>query len=219
MATYLDQSLAELERFEGSIPWMYRDTAGKVTVGVGMMLPDSKAACALPFTIAGTAASSHQIEEEYERVAALPMGRPAVFYRADQKPELPQSEIAALLRKVLTGFEEELRTHLPAYDTFPDGVKLALLDMAYNLGPVGLLHGFPRMMRAVAAQNWAEAAAACFRRGPSAARNAWTRQMFLSSVIASVRADAESGLARLGFGLVGLAAGAAEFLHRKWRAR
>jgi GH24 family phage-related lysozyme (muramidase) len=53
MPDTLTETLAALERFEGSIPWMYNDTAGKVTVGVGLMLPDAVAAAHLPFAIAG----------------------------------------------------------------------------------------------------------------------------------------------------------------------
>jgi len=41
VATYLEQSLAKLKEFEGCVPWMYRDTVGKITVGVGLMLPDA----------------------------------------------------------------------------------------------------------------------------------------------------------------------------------
>jgi GH24 family phage-related lysozyme (muramidase) len=46
-----------LKQFEGCVPWMYRDTVGKVTVGVGLMLPDVRAAQALPF-LAGERAAS-----------------------------------------------------------------------------------------------------------------------------------------------------------------
>jgi len=53
MSGTFDQSLAQLKTFEGCVPWMYRDTAGKVTVGVGLMLPDAAAACALPFQTEG----------------------------------------------------------------------------------------------------------------------------------------------------------------------
>jgi len=48
MSRTFDQSLAQLKTFEGCVPWMYRDTVGRVTVGVGLMLPDAAAACALP---------------------------------------------------------------------------------------------------------------------------------------------------------------------------
>jgi GH24 family phage-related lysozyme (muramidase) len=212
MADYLEQSLKKLEQFEGSIPWMYRDTAGHVTVGVGLMLPDASAAAHLPFAVDGRRATADEIAAEFARVDALPMGRPALFYRAPDggqgKPELPQTEIDSLLQSVLSGFEGELKSALPAYDGFPDSVKMALLDMAYNLGPAGLLHGYPRLIKAVETGNWAQAAANCGRVGPGAARNNWTRQMFLQdAVVTSIKAEAESAIKQVGYGLVGIAAG------------
>jgi GH24 family phage-related lysozyme (muramidase) len=211
MADYLEQSLKKLEEFEGSIPWMYRDTAGHVTVGVGLMLPDAAAAQHLAFSLDNRSATADEIAAEFARVDALPMGRPALFYRAPEnapaKPELPQAEIDSLLQTVLTGFEGELKAALPGYDSFPDSVKLALLDMAYNLGPAGLLHGYPRLIKAVETGNWTQAAANCMRVGPGAARNNWTRQMFLqNAVVSTIKAEAESAIKQVGYGLVGIAA-------------
>ena len=215
MATYLDRSLAKLEEFEGTIPWMYRDTVGKVTVGVGLMLPDAEAACRLPFQVGGAAATEAEIAAEFARVDVLPMGRAALFYRATGKPELEKADIDRLLRTVLTGFEGRLREALPQYDALPDGVKMALLDMIYNLGPAGLLKGFPKMLDAVRAGDWARAAACCERRGPGAARNAWTRQMLLANVVGSVKAHAENGWKRFGFGVLGAGVMAARWVGRK----
>jgi GH24 family phage-related lysozyme (muramidase) len=206
MATYIEQSLAKLEEFEGSIPWMYLDTVGKVTVGVGLMLPDAAAAAHLPFRFGDRNATEEEIASEFARVDALPMGRPALYYRRKDAPELDKPAIDSLLRTVLTGFEGELRTSLSGYDGYPDGVKMALLDMAYNLGPAGLLHGYPKLLRAVQAGAWPQAAAARFRHGPGAARNEWTRAMFVQGVLGSVKAEAESGLKRFGYGLIGLCA-------------
>lgn len=215
--TYLEQSLAKLEQFEGSIPWMYRDTVGKVTVGVGLMLPDAAAAARLPFVHHGSPATESEIAAEYRRVDELPMGRPALFYRGPDKPELPQSEIDLLLRNVLTGFEAELKARLTAYDSFPDGVKLALLDMIYNLGPHTLLNGFPRLVKAVEAGDWTQAAANCERLGPGAARNAWTRQMFLENVVATLKAESESLFKACGYGLIGITAAVWSKLRKRFR--
>jgi len=206
MATYLDLSLAKLEEFEGSIPWMYRDTVGRVTVGVGLMLADSAAAQKLPFYLADTPATAAQIAAEYTRVDSLPMGRPALFYHRPAALTLPKTSIDSLLRTVLVNFEAELRTHIPTYDSLPDSVKLALLDMAYNLGPAGLLHGYPRLIEAVASGNFAAAAAASFRHGPGATRNQWTHRQFLASVASAIKAQSESAFKRFGFGLLGLSA-------------
>jgi GH24 family phage-related lysozyme (muramidase) len=197
MPTYLDQSIAQLKLFEGCIPWMYLDTVGKVTVGVGLMLPTTAAACALPFSTSQGPANAEQIAAEFNRVLVLPRGMLSAFYRSPTSPELPTPAIDAELLSVLTGFETILRTHLPNYDALPDPVKLALLDMAYNLGPAGLLTGYPHLIRDVENGAWAAAAAACQRRGPSPARNAWTQQQFLSAVVPTIHAEAQSWLGKL----------------------
>jgi GH24 family phage-related lysozyme (muramidase) len=197
VANYLEQSLAKLKEFEGCVPWMYRDTVGKVTVGVGLMLPDPTAAEALPFVLGTRPATPQEIAAEFARVTALPLGRASAFYKIPTSLELTQPTIDAKLTAVLENFESDLRTQLPHYDALPDTVKLALLDMIYNLGPQGLFKGFPHLMAAVETGAWAQAAEHCLRRGPSPARNAWTRQQFLDAVVGAIKAEAENWLTRI----------------------
>jgi GH24 family phage-related lysozyme (muramidase) len=197
MPTYLDQSVAQLKLFEGCVPWMYLDTVGKVTVGVGLMLPNETAACALPFSTAQGPATPAEITAEFTRVTALAPGKLPTFYKSPASPELPQPVIDANLLSTLIGFETTLRTHLTSYDNLPDPVKLALLDLAYNLGPAGLLTGYPHLIRDVETGAWAAAAAASLRHGPSPARNAWTQQQFLSAVLPAIQAEAETWLSKL----------------------
>ena len=180
---------------------MYRDTVGKITVGVGLMLPDAKAAQALPFVLGTRTAIPQEIAAEYTRVDALPLGRASAFYKPSTQLELTQQTIDAKLSAVLQGFETDLRAHLPHYDTLPDPVKLALLDMIYNLGPGELFNGFPHLIAAVESGSWAEAAAHCLRRGPSPARNNWTREQFLSAVVTAIQAETESLLKRIGLAI------------------
>lgn len=208
MAGYFAETLATLKQFEGCVPWMYRDTAGKVTTGVGLMLVDAQAAAALPFHTAAAPASPEAIRAEFARVTALPSGRAASFYRDANSPVLPEAEIDARLADVLTTFEARLREGLPTYDALPDCVKMALLDMAYNLGPAGLLDGYPRLMQAVRSGAWAQAAEECLRHGIAPARNAWTAKQFLAAGVATIHAEAaemeasvESWLRRLLRGL------------------
>jgi GH24 family phage-related lysozyme (muramidase) len=197
VATYLEQSLAKLKEFEGCVPWMYRDTVGKVTVGVGLMLPDAKAAEALPFVLGARTATPEEIAAEYARVDAMTLGRASAFYKIPTSLELTQQTIDTKLKSVLEGFEADLRIEFPHYDALPDGVKMALLDMIYNLKPEGLFKGFPHLVAAVEAGAWAQAAEHCMRRGPSAARNTWTRQQFLSAVIGTIKAETENWLIRI----------------------
>ena len=137
MPSTFDQSLAQLKSFEGCVPWMYRDTVGRVTVGVGLMLPSAAAACALPFQAVGAAATAEQIAAEFARVDAMAMGKLPSFYRAAGSLELPQAVMDEKLSAVLAGFEATLRAGLADYNKLPDGVKMALLDMAYNRGRRG----------------------------------------------------------------------------------
>ena len=206
MATYLEQSLVKLQQFEGSVPWMYRDTRGNVTVGVGLMLAELAAAQRLPFLLGDRPASASEIAVEFHRVDHLPMGRPSLFYRREGGPELAQETIAHLLRGVLLEFEAALRERIAGYDGLPDGAKMALLDMAYNLGPAALLREYPKLLQAIANGAWAQAATCCSRLGPGAARNEWTRQMFLESVVSTIRAEGEGALKRFGYGVLGLVA-------------
>jgi len=192
VSSYLELSSAKLREFEGCVNWMYRDTAGKVTVGVGLMLPDAAAACALPFVAGGGPVGPEQIAEEFDRVGALPLGKLPGFYKAVTSPELTQQVIDEKLNSILAEFEATLRAKLPGYDRMPDGVKMALLDMAYNLGPAGLLTGYPHMLNAIETGSWSQAAAECTREGISAARNSWTRAQFLSTVVDSIRAEARA---------------------------
>jgi GH24 family phage-related lysozyme (muramidase) len=176
---------------------MYRDTVGKVTVGVGLMLPTASAAESLPFLLDGRAATTAEIAAEFARIDAMTMGRLPAFYRPATSLQLSQETIDAKLNAVLQGFEAELRMEIPHYDGLPDGVKMALLDMIYNLGPAELFKGFPHLMAAVESGSWAQAAACCMRRGPSAERNAWTREQFLSAVVTTIKAEAEGWLTRI----------------------
>jgi hypothetical protein len=161
------------------------------------MLPDAKAAQALPFVVGTRAATPEEIAAEYARVEAMAMGRASAFYKTPTALVLTQQTIDAKLTSVLAGFEAELKAQFPHYDGLPVGVKMALLDMIYNLGPAGLFKGFPHLVAAIQTGAWAQAAQHCMRRGPGTARNDWTREQFLSAVVGTIKAEAESWLTRI----------------------
>lgn len=212
MATYLEQSMEKIKEFEGVVPWMYLDTVGKVTVGVGLMLVNEIAAHALPFLNGDKAATAEEIASEFLRVSAMKKGQLAKFYVTSKALRLPADAIDEKLRSALLGFEGYLRSYLHGYDSFPDAAKLALLDMVYNLGPGRLFAEYPRLIAAVERSDWRAAAAISARRGPSATRNTWTQQQFLNAGASiAVKAEAEElAVGRLLLGLFsGLAAAAA----------
>lgn len=194
--SYLDDSLAHLEIFEGTVPWMYLDTRGFVTVGVGELLANAAKAGTLAFVDPdGEPSSQDAILGEFNRVSALVPAKVAAFYRSPTSPVLPHGAIDTLLMNHLNFFDGQLAGRFPNYASFPDTAKLGLLDLIYNLGQVGLFQHFPHFMAAVDKQDWLGAASNCHRVGPSQARNDWTRQQFLAAAAPAAPASDLEGTA------------------------
>lgn len=185
MPTYLEQMAALLKTpsFEYSIPWMYRDTRGNVTVGVGKMLATLAVAQALPFCIVAPdeRATADEIAQDWQRLQAMPFGQQyaAHFYRVGTSCFLNDDEITAQLMQVLSTCDAELAIDYPNYALLPDAARMALVDMCYNLGATKLREGYPRFNQAVRTASWTAAAAECHRNGISDGRNEWTRKQFL----------------------------------------
>jgi hypothetical protein len=91
---------------------------------------------------------------------------------------LKQADIDAHLMAELDRLDSGLAAGIPRFEELLDGWKMALLDVAYNLGLEGLLKGYPKMLRAVQVGNGPLAAAECPRKGIGAARNAWCAALF-----------------------------------------
>lgn len=181
---YLDQSYDALKRWEGSVPYMYLDKVGLVTVGIGFMLPNIYAASTLPFMKpAGEPASQIDISLDYNRVKALSANKLVTYYHSFSSPLLPQAEINRLLAANVVSFEVSLRRIYLDYDIYPDSVKVGLIDMCYNLGASKLQAQYPKFNRAVQTHNWLLAADQCHRNGPSEERNTWTKNQFLEALL------------------------------------
>lgn len=177
-----DEVKADFERWEGKFSYMYLDTKGLVTVGIGKMLPNVAAAKNLGFTRRGDGmrATAAEIETDFNEVAKQPKGKLAASYQKHTKLDLPDDVIYDLLKIEVDKFEKSLKAHFKGYDSYPVPAKRALLDMAYNLGIDGLLK-FKKLKKAVEKQKWKEAANDSHRIGPSEERNQWTHDMFMAA--------------------------------------
>ena len=98
---------------------------------------------------------------------------------------LPSDGDSLLLAK-LDALDKGLAAGIPGFEALPDPWKIALLDMAFNLGLKGLLDGYPRMLAAVQAGDGTTAAAECQREGIQPARNSWCEACFNGQVADSV---------------------------------
>lgn len=160
------------EPFEGSIPYMYLDVLGLVTVGVGNLIDPVDLATALPFrfktkpgiSTPGAAASKDQIVTEWQKLktntSLATRGHLACAPITDL--ELNEDAIDDLIAQRLTGNESFLKRQQPfkAFDTWPADAQLALLSMAWAMGP-GAFTGFPHFSAACQKSDFKTAASEC----------------------------------------------------------
>jgi GH24 family phage-related lysozyme (muramidase) len=172
---------------EGNIPYMYLDTVGKVTVGVGHMIASPDLAQGLSFVVRGTsqAASAAQIAADYNSVHSQRPAMVASQYKPFTKLEMTPAAIDQLLDTDIAGMESGVRSAFRGYDNYPAPAQDALLDMAFNLGVSGLVTKFPKLKAAAEAGNWQTCANECQRNGISQARNDKTKAMFESCLPAA----------------------------------
>jgi GH24 family phage-related lysozyme (muramidase) len=201
----LKQILVDLERFEGRKPFIYNDSASPPnrTIGVGCLLTDAAAASQLPFqnVTAGRMATPLEITTDFARVAAMPGSLPANSYRAGPgTPALELSDDAVTdlgVSKLRDQFLPGLRVLCPGFDDFPMPAQSVLIDMAWNLG-LGApatptrratgLHGFPSLIAACNAGDWATAAKQSHVATSRPERNAWRSAQLLASAVAPASA-------------------------------
>ena len=178
----MDPSLviSRLESFEGRVPYMYRCTGGKVTVGIGHAIEAPAEALGLTWSIAGRLATGAEIQADYANVSAARTGLVAKAYAPLTQARMTDADIDALIARDVASFETSLAATLPNWNTYPAPAQAALFDMAFNLG-LGGLRKFPHLLAAVDAGQWAAAAAQCHRQGIGDVRNQQTAALFLQA--------------------------------------
>lgn len=184
------QVIRKLEIYEDRVNHFYLDSVGKVTVGVGHLIPDRSAVAGFDMIVApsGPLASLAEKQDEYDRVAAEPVGYRASHYRAATRLLMSDTEISRLRDRHVRVFYRELQSiytrpngYPDDFDRLPAVVQMALFDLIFNLGATRLRHVFVNLDRAIRAGDWLRAAAESYRPQVSAARNLYVRQLFLSA--------------------------------------
>lgn len=151
--------------YEGRVQWMYLDTKGLVTTGVGNLIDPVEYAITLPWRVrtSGWPASEAQIRAEWTHMkaqtslahqGAAAAGRVATLVLTDD-------DIDALVLAKLESNHETLRRRFPEIDAWPLEAQLAVHSMAWAMGP-GFPRTWPRFSAACDVKNWASAAAECW---------------------------------------------------------
>ena len=140
------------EPFEGCIPYMYLDIKGLVTVGVGNLIDPVELATALPFCFKnrpgidtpGAPASQEQITAEWQKLKSNSSLAQKGARACDPVTELALLDDALddLIAKRLALNESFLKRQEPfkVFDDWPADAQMALLSMAWAMGPAGPLN-------------------------------------------------------------------------------
>lgn len=80
--------------------------------------------------------------------------------------------------KELVNMYKKSKGYTTDFDSFPDKVQIALLDMIFNLGATTLRTTFTKFNTAIKSEKWDDAAKQCNRPDVSAARNSYVKGLF-----------------------------------------
>lgn len=149
---------AGLEKFVG---YLYLDTAGKVTVGYGRMLPDSDSATSIALKSKGAEATEKAKQDEWTKMSTQDVGHPASYYKKFTTLTLDENDAKSMLRDDLTTAASSLATRFPSLDEYPNAAQDALLDMMFNIGITKFTKAkWPTLFAAVEKKDWKAAAGA-----------------------------------------------------------
>jgi len=137
-----------IEPIEGRIPWMYLDTEGLVTAGVGECLETADEACVF---------FGCNVSADYDRVAAMPKGMVAHRYWYAGCPTLTNAQIDARRDRSIARAERNARKLVASFPSLSTTRQAVLVDMAFNLGHKRLA-GFTKTLELIATGNFSAAA-------------------------------------------------------------
>ena len=150
------------ESFEGNVPWMYLDTEGNVTVGIGHMLRNAGEAKQLFFVRSGTGirATAAEIDRAFNAVARARFGSNAgaPLFRKLTQIELTTGEIDNLFKSDVAVFHIGVKGLFPDFLTYPEIAKRAIVDLPFTMGMRRFTTLFKIFPAAVKNRNWKLAA-------------------------------------------------------------
>lgn len=190
--------LPTIRNHEGLSHTMYADTAGNVTVGVGIFLGNEQAAKNLAFekrsvthghgddNISYIPASGSQISGAFQGAKTIANDASLTYTQkanlwAGNSILISDDVISSTLGAHLAADRVALQGLYSGFNGFPKSAKIALHDMIYNLGESKLRNSFPSLNAAVNRQDWTTAATESHRTGIGATRNQDTFDQFMQA--------------------------------------
>ena len=134
-------------KWEGVTYWLYADSLGWITTGMGNKVdPLSDALAVQGWTINGAPAGASDITAAWNTVNAtvtapkgqVQPGLPAkggFAYQSLTSLRLTPAAVSTLVSKTLASFETYLKPHFPGWAKMPADAQFCILSMAWAMGP------------------------------------------------------------------------------------
>jgi GH24 family phage-related lysozyme (muramidase) len=192
----IERFVHDIETWEGSVPYLYLDTRGLPTIGVGFLMKTVDDFLRVPLRfkneglrIGPRDATPMEVKHEYHRVTVLGQTtgdvprHGASFYRAHADlVYLRQSSIEVITEaKLVSTYIPGIVALLPEFGRYPDGPQRALVDLAWNLGVAGI-GKFGNLLSCCKEWDWRGAALESHVHSSRPERNKWREEMFLSAI-------------------------------------
>jgi GH24 family phage-related lysozyme (muramidase) len=181
-----------IEKYEGRIPHLYLDTVGKVTVGIGHMVPNKVAMSTVAMYKKGAnnilvIATAAEKDVEYDAIKKQPFGwnyeatsfkKHTTLIMKDEDINAQRDKHIQSFYKELTGYYTTANGFTKAFDTMPSEVQKALFDMVFNLGITKLKNQYIKFNGFIKSEKWDDAAKQSNRLGISPIRNKYVFDLF-----------------------------------------
>lgn len=187
----LDDTTADIKRYEGSISYPYLDTKGYITTGNGSNVNDWEDFNRVNWLVNGRPATEEEKRLAFNRFEYLKnpnnfggksqygQGIVAGRFKNESNLEIDDTEAQRLMQVHLRQDLRHVRGQFPDFDRFPQPLKKVLLDIQYNTGKLKQ-DEWPELYKAISRKNISDMANEVHRSDVSAKRNKWARDQILS---------------------------------------
>jgi hypothetical protein len=185
----LDAFFPLISKFEGDLPYMYTDSKGLVTTGVGNLIDPIAVALQLTwYKPVGTVATPAEVAQEWNTVkAAFPKYQSVNSKNAPGLIglRLKATDVAALVKRRILDNEIAILPTYPKYGEYPADGQLGLMRMAWAGGTGMVTHTFANLRNAIlkTPPDWMTAALQSRMKdwAENDARNVFVKTLFINA--------------------------------------
>lgn len=179
--TLLANAVAHLKEEENNKEYIYLDTKGYKTIGVGINVDNWNTFQKLNFMLNNRPATLEEKRQAFDTFESLKAQKrygqmwTAKKFENSSNLRITDDESNRLLNQHLQNTLQHVQKQFPNFQTFPQGLQNVLLDIAYNTGNI-TREKWPRLHAAIQTKSLPLIRSNIHRRDVPESRNNWAEQ-------------------------------------------